>query len=269
MGDLLAHSISMLSRFGGDSKWRMDWITGFIDHSFIRLGTTSNYISTVDLHTLQITAANTKSPAACSVCSSRSLISASSCRDLSASHAQVRPVQLISRNWTLIPQHSLSLMTNGQSVDLGIKHPYGAYDQIFITIRQLGSADVALSLTRRRVCRLQLLLALANAVIFGSGSRGTRDHILLSQIRDFPFHRLLRRAGLRWRYSTPPPHGIFPQPVKVTLRLTVSQVSQSWAGIYHCLIVTVLVLWGALSDERTGLSIVRGTVCSSKSFVII
>jgi hypothetical protein len=30
---------------------------------------------------------------------------------------------------------------------------------------------------------------------------------LLSQIRDFPFRRLLRLAGLRWRYSTPPPHG--------------------------------------------------------------
>jgi hypothetical protein len=32
-----------------------------------------------------------------------------------------------------------------------------------------------------------------------------RSH-LLSQIRDFPFHRLLRLAGSRWRYSTPPPH---------------------------------------------------------------
>jgi hypothetical protein len=36
----------------------------------------------------------------------------------------------------------------------------------------------------------------------------TRGHILLSQIRDFPFRRLLRLAGLRWRYSTPPPHGM-------------------------------------------------------------
>jgi hypothetical protein len=65
----------------------------------------------------------------------------------------------------------------------------------------------ALSLTRGRVCRLQLLLALASTVIVWSESRGTRDHILLSQIRDFPFHRLVRLAGLRWRYSTPPPHG--------------------------------------------------------------
>jgi hypothetical protein len=36
-----------------------------------------------------------------------------------------------------------------------------------------------------RVCRLQLLLVLASAVILGSQSRGTHDPILLSQIRDF------------------------------------------------------------------------------------
>jgi hypothetical protein len=64
----------------------------------------------------------------------------------------------------------------------------------------------ALSLTRGRVCNLLLLLALVSAVTFGSESRGTRDHILLHQIRDFPFRRLLRLAGLRWGYSTPPQH---------------------------------------------------------------
>jgi hypothetical protein len=49
------------------------------------------------------------------------------------------------------------------------------------------------SLTRGQVCYLKLLLDLASAVILG----GTRDHILLSQIRDFTFRRLLRLAGLR------------------------------------------------------------------------
>jgi hypothetical protein len=44
-------------------------------------------------------------------------------------------------------------------------------------------------------------------VILESESCGTRDHILPSQFRDFPFRRLLRLAGLRWRYSAPPPHG--------------------------------------------------------------
>jgi hypothetical protein len=53
----------------------------------------------------------------------------------------------------------------------------------------------AVCLTRGRVCRLQLLLTLASAVILGSESCGTRDHVLLSQIRDFPFRRLLRLAS--------------------------------------------------------------------------
>jgi hypothetical protein len=40
-------------------------------------------------------------------------------------------------------------------VCLGIKHPSGAYDQIFITVRQLQAGwSGALSLTRGRVCRL-------------------------------------------------------------------------------------------------------------------
>jgi hypothetical protein len=89
------------------------------------------------------------------------------------------------------------------------------------------------SLTSGWVCRLQLLLDLASSVILGSESRGTHDRVLLSQIQDspnlearsqylypqeqsgpvippgtgFPFRRLLRFAGLRWRYSIPAPHG--------------------------------------------------------------
>jgi hypothetical protein len=74
----------------------------------------------------------------------------------------------------------------------------------------------------------KLLLVLASRVFFGFESNGTHDHILLSQIREspnlerqvpvfryppgtgwpgtgFPFRRLLRLAGILWRYSTPPP----------------------------------------------------------------
>jgi hypothetical protein len=92
-------------------------------------------------------------------------------------------------------------------VYLGIKHPSGAYDQIFITVRQLRVCWCgALSLTRGLVCRLQLLLALASAVFLGSEPLWTRDRILLSQIWDFPFCRLLRLAESRWKYSNPPPH---------------------------------------------------------------
>jgi hypothetical protein len=44
---------------------------------------------------------------------------------------------------------------------------------------------VTSSLTRRCACSLQLLLVLASTIILRSDSRRTRDHILLSQIRDY------------------------------------------------------------------------------------
>jgi hypothetical protein len=79
---------------------------------------------------------------------------------------------------------------------------------IFSQMNTCGHSHyITSSLTRGWVCHLQLLLGLASAFSLGSESRGTRDNILLSQIRDFPFCRLLLLAGLRWRYSTSPPHG--------------------------------------------------------------
>jgi hypothetical protein len=82
--------------------------------------------------------------------------------------------------------------TVSQPLCLAIKHPSGVYDNILITVRELRVCCCgALSLTRGRVCILKLLLVLDSAVIFGSESRETRDHILLSQIRNFPLRRLL------------------------------------------------------------------------------
>jgi hypothetical protein len=84
-------------------------------------------------------------------------------------------------------------------VILGVKPPSGAQEQIFVTVTYLRGA---LSLTRGRICRLQLLLVLASAVILGSESRGIHDHILLSQIRESPNLEgqvpYLYAPGTRW-----------------------------------------------------------------------
>jgi hypothetical protein len=103
----------------------------------------------------------------------------------------------------LLTECESSVTTDGQSASVSWdKAPIWGLRPLFITIRHLLAYWCgALSLTRRRVCRLQLLLVFGSAVILESESRGTSKHILLSQI-DFPFCRLLRLAGLRWRYST-------------------------------------------------------------------
>jgi hypothetical protein len=100
--------------------------------------------------------------------------------------------------------------TDGQSVSKSwCRAPSGA-------VWQLRSCFCgAPSLTGGRVSFMYMLLVLTSAVFLGSKSLGTRDHILLTQIWDFPFRRLLWLAGSRWRYSTPPPHG-FPSITEFT-----------------------------------------------------
>jgi hypothetical protein len=101
-------------------------------------------------------------------------------------------------NWSRVGVKVALRLTVGQSVSLGVEP----------TLWQLRSSFCgAPSQTRGRICLLYKLLVLASVFLFGSESLGTRDHILQSHIRDFPFRRLLRLAGSRWRYSTPPPHG--------------------------------------------------------------
>jgi hypothetical protein len=60
-------------------------------------------------------------------------------------------------------------------------------NDFFFQLNTCGySPYVTSSLTRGWVCRLQVMVALARAVMHGSESSGTQGHILLSQIRDSP-----------------------------------------------------------------------------------
>jgi hypothetical protein len=65
----------------------MDWLLDLLT----QLGTTSNYSTTANLHTLQITAASTKSSPACSVFNSHFLVIDVNSGDSSAFPAQVFP----------------------------------------------------------------------------------------------------------------------------------------------------------------------------------
>jgi hypothetical protein len=113
-----------------------------------------------------------------------------------------------SLNSPLSPSQSHNAIDSQSDSKSSCPAPSGAHDQIFISIWQLRYCFCREpSLTIERVCLLYMLLALASAVFLGSESFGSHDYILLSQNWDFPFRRLLRHAGSRWRYSTPPPHG--------------------------------------------------------------
>jgi hypothetical protein len=110
-------------------------------------------------------------------------------------------------NWTELNWTQRHIATDGQSVCKSwCRAPSGPHGQVFITVWELRSCFCgAPSLTRRRICLLHMFLALDSAVFVWTESRGTRDHIVLTQIWNFPFRRHLRLAGSRWRYSIPPP----------------------------------------------------------------
>jgi hypothetical protein len=111
----------------------------------------------------------------------------------------------------------------------GIKHPSWAYDQIFITVRHLWVCWCGLlSLTRGWVCHLQLLLALASAVILGSKSHGTLDHFYCLRFETSLFIASYDFALLQWRYLTSPGLGslfyiVSADPTENTVSIIIAQ----------------------------------------------
>jgi hypothetical protein len=161
--------------------------------------------------------------------------------------------------------------TDGQSISNSwCRAPSVAYDRIFITlivtvlfkhnrsemVAVLGPNEAlpyyihtyiyirsyfcgAPSLIRRWVCLLCMVLVLASLVFLGFESLGTRDHILLSDLR-VPFRRLLRLAGSRWRYSNPSPHGsACKRPLLSTINLRRRPTERRHVVSIHCCVTSV------------------------------
>jgi hypothetical protein len=78
-----------------------------------------------------------------------------------------------------------------------------------------------------------------------------------------PISSPLRLPGLRCRYWNPPPHGLDHLAESWVLRYDRRLAGQSVWGIrpdlHYCMTFADLLIWGALSDERTGLSFAIAT----------
>jgi hypothetical protein len=159
---------------------------------------------------------------------------------------------------------TLRLAVYGQSVRLNAK-PHQTHGQhFFFQLNPCGHSPYATSpLTRGWVCRLQLLLALASAVILRSESRRTYGHILLSQIRDSTTWRArpkyLYPPGTGWPSYTPRHWVPFPSP-PTTGRATVEVFGPASTREW-------LLIWMMSSSYSLGTDSIENTASKNSSIV--
>jgi hypothetical protein len=153
---------------------------------------------------------------------------------------------------------SLSLIlrpTVSRSIYLGIKHPSGAYDQIFNYCQTVAGLLMWGALSDETTgLSFTMLLVLASEVIFGFESRGTRDHILRLRFETSYFVSSYDSQG----YA-----GGIPTRVQSQSYVTTDGQSSSLSwnkapmwdlrpDFHYCQTIAGLLIGGALSDERTG-----------------
>jgi hypothetical protein len=144
------------------------------------------------------------------------------------------PVSRILDLWTLqYESESQSyITTDGQSASLSWnKAPIWGVTTRFLLLSNLcGFVDVGRSLLREDVSVVYHCCWSSSAQSFSGPSP-----LGLSKIRDFFFRRILRLAGLWWRYSTPPPHlqihyVSFYNPVRIASRTHTWTVRLLWSA---------------------------------------
>jgi hypothetical protein len=150
----------------------------------------------------------------------------------------------------------------------------GLTTRFLLLLDSSGFVDVGgLSLMRGQVCHLQLLLALTRTVILGSKTCGTRDLILLSDLRlPLPLPPMTHRAMVEV-LKPASTQDCQSQTKSQSYVTTVGHsASLSWnkalilvlrPGLYYCMTAAGLLMWDALCDNRIGLSFARATVSSN------
>jgi hypothetical protein len=138
--------------------------------------------------------------------------------------------------WLHLGVNVMLRSTVSRPVCLGVKHPSGEPKTRFVLVRQLrvcwcGAPSltrgwdllitIAAGLRQRRYSRVHIAwnswphFTASDSRHSQPGGPGPCTYVpqwqggpVILPGRGFPFHRLLRLAGLRWRYSNPPPHKV-------------------------------------------------------------